>query len=319
MDKEEPSSTRYFKDSYKVDIFSESSHALAVKLIGKNKRILEIGTSTGPLTECLSYLDNTIIGIEIDPEAAEKAAEFCERMIIADVETMDFADFFGEGEFDCILMTDVLEHLKWPEKILRDIRRYLSKNGFLVVSIPNICHGDVILNMLKGDFEYRETGLLDLTHIRFFALKNIIELFSKENYTITDLQRVKIKIGKTELKIKEEIPLIFVALLNAVPESDTYQYVFKAEPVDNAKTPIISSSLNQVAVEAEIGLEIRIFHLKIENDALKLKISSVTDQLHAQKTEHQSLQKQFQRQSIELASMKESIGWFFFNEISQGN
>ena len=172
MKESDPSSTRYFSEGYQVDMLSENSHALAVKLIGKNKRILEIGTSTGPLTKILSSLGNTIIGIEIDPEAAEKAKKYCEKMIIADVEVLNFSDYFEKGEFDCIVMTDLLEHLKWPEKILSKVRNYLSENGFLVVSIPNICHGDVILNMMKGDFKYREMGLLDITHIRFFAFFN---------------------------------------------------------------------------------------------------------------------------------------------------
>ena len=70
-----------------------------------------------------------------------------------------------------MVMGDVLEHLRDPLNSLRHAVRKLKPSGFVVTSLPNIAHGDVRMALMQGKFRYRETGLLDRTHMRFFTLE----------------------------------------------------------------------------------------------------------------------------------------------------
>ena len=216
-----------------------SSHTLIIESTGFNKTVLEIGTSTGYISKILTEHGNHVTGIEIDREAGLRAQKYCERIIIGDVEVLDLDEYFTAASFDVIVCGDVLEHLIKPGTLLVRLRKYLKHDGYLVVSLPNFCHGDVILNILNGDFHYTSIGLLDETHLRFFGLKNIISKFSDSGYQITDIHTINYGIGTTELKMDTvKIPGDLLKFINSLPDSTVYQYVFKAIPSDKITQPV---------------------------------------------------------------------------------
>ena len=62
--------------------------------------------------------------------------------------------------------------------VLRAAVRYLEPEGVVIASIPNVGHLDTICNLVfRGLWPYRERGIHDRTHLRFFARGNIDELF----------------------------------------------------------------------------------------------------------------------------------------------
>jgi glycosyltransferase involved in cell wall biosynthesis/2-polyprenyl-3-methyl-5-hydroxy-6-metoxy-1,4-benzoquinol methylase len=225
---EQLSSKRY--EPPLIDLNNRNSgHTFLIELTGYKKKVLEIGTSTGYISKILKERENTVTGIEIDPEAGSLAQQYCDRMIICDVETLDFEKNFDSASFDVILCGDVLEHLKNPAQILKKVQRLLKPKGYLVVSLPNFCHGDVFLNLLNGDFRYTSIGLLDETHLRFFGLKNIFTLFAACGYQITDLHTTNLDIGNTELRMNnEKIPQDILTFIRALPNSNIYQFIFIA-------------------------------------------------------------------------------------------
>jgi glycosyltransferase involved in cell wall biosynthesis/SAM-dependent methyltransferase len=222
-----------------VDLNNRNSgHTFLIELTGYKKNVLEIGTSTGYLSKILKEHGNTVTGVEIDPEAGSLAQRYCERMIICDVETLNFEKTFEPALFDVILCGDILEHLKNPARILKQIKKFLKPKGYLVVSLPNFCHGDVFLNLLNGDFRYTSMGLLDETHLRFFGLKNVFTLFSGCGYQITDLHTTNLDIGNTELRMNhEKIPQDLLKFIRSLPNSDVYQFIFIASPSENITLP----------------------------------------------------------------------------------
>ncbi|MDQ1253175.1 MAG: hypothetical protein QG646_2325 [Euryarchaeota archaeon] len=236
---EVPGSKRYTPRF--IDLNNKNiSHSLIVDLIGRNKKVLEIGTSTGYVSKILTERGNLVTGIEIDKEAAEIASNYCESMIIGDIEEIDMNRYLESYSYDVIVVGDILEHLKNPEALLEQLKNYLKTGGYIVVSLPNFCHGDVILNLLLGDFRYTETGLLDETHLRFFAYKNIINLFNKCGYAIENVQKTTAPVGGTEQKKDlESIPDSILKFIKSLPHSDTYQFVFKAIPDENTTKPDI--------------------------------------------------------------------------------
>ena len=242
---EQLSSKRYEPPEIDLDN-KNSSHTRIIELVGYRREVLEIGTSTGYISKMLRDRGNIVTGVEIDREAGLIAQQYCKKMIIGDIETLDFEGTLEPAGFDVITCGDVLEHLKDPDLVLKKLQKYLKPGGFMVVSLPNFCHGDVLLNLINGDFHYTRVGLLDTTHLRFFGLKNIYELFMECGYQISDLHRIVFEIGGTELKTDlEKIPPALLKFLRSLPNSTTYQFVFVAFPAENVIVPPFDPSMEE--------------------------------------------------------------------------
>jgi len=244
---ERPSSKRYEPPSMNLKNKNDS-HTLIVELTGSNNLILEVGTSTGYLTKMLRDLGNRVIGVEIDEEAAESASQYCDLMITGDVEEVDLDEYLGSSSIDVAVFGDVLEHLKYPAIVLKKVKRYLKPQGGIVVSIPNVCHGDVLLNLLEGDFRYTSMGLLDETHLRFFGLKNVVDLLDGSGYSIEEIRTTRLPVGGTELRLDpEKMPRELVKFIEALPNSEVYQFVLRAKASDRPKNePVAVADLRAI-------------------------------------------------------------------------
>jgi 2-polyprenyl-3-methyl-5-hydroxy-6-metoxy-1,4-benzoquinol methylase len=205
-----------------------STHSKIVSLVPPATRVLEFGCATGYMTEVLkNRLGCTVVGIEIDRDAAALAEQYAERVIVGDAETIDYAAELAGEEFDVVLFADVLEHLKEPGDVLRRVRPFVAENGVVVASIPNIAHASVRLALLGGEFRYREWGLLDDTHLRFFTRASIQDLFEETGYAVTHWVRQRLDVGETEIKVPQ-VPDAVREWLASDPEATTYQFVLRA-------------------------------------------------------------------------------------------
>ncbi len=93
--------------------------------------------------------------------------------------------------FDCIILNDILEHLSDPHSLLKNINQKLSINGVIVASIPNIRYFEVLFFLLLFKrWDYKDHGVLDKTHSRFFTQKNIKELFQESGYEVVTLKGI---------------------------------------------------------------------------------------------------------------------------------
>jgi 2-polyprenyl-3-methyl-5-hydroxy-6-metoxy-1,4-benzoquinol methylase len=131
------------------------------------EHVLEVGCSSGALTERIAAMGCRVTGIEVRPEAAEKARRFVEEVLVGDLATMPLP--LPPSSFDAILLIDVLEHLKDPVEALRRLFPLLRERGRIVVAIPNVAHWFVRLRLLAGRFDYEDSGILDRTHLRFYT------------------------------------------------------------------------------------------------------------------------------------------------------
>jgi 2-polyprenyl-3-methyl-5-hydroxy-6-metoxy-1,4-benzoquinol methylase len=205
-----------------------STHSKIVSLVPPATRVLEFGCATGYMTEVLkNRLGCTVVGIEIDRDAAALAEQYAERVIVGDAETIDYAAELAGEEFDVVLFADVLEHLKEPADVLRRVRPFVAENGVVVASIPNIAHASVRLALRGGEFRYREWGLLDDTHLRFFTRASIQDLFEETGYVVTHWLRQRLDVGETEIKVPQ-VPETVREWLASDPEATTYQFVLRA-------------------------------------------------------------------------------------------
>lgn len=159
------------------------THMIVFDLIAPRKTILDIGCATGYFAQKLKEKNCRTYGVEIDKIAAQEARRFCEKVIIGDIQK-DSKLGIPRNYFDYILLLDVLEHLEKPERVLRDVKKYLRRNGRVIISVPNVAHLSVRLELLFGSFRYSKFGILDKRHLRFFTKQSFIELIHKANFNM---------------------------------------------------------------------------------------------------------------------------------------
>ena len=156
---------------------------------GSAQSVLDLGCGTGRLGESLKQRQKArVAGVEIDPLAAEAARTRLDRVVQSNIETLDRE--FSEGEFDCVVCADVLEHLKTPEQTLKQISNWLTPEGTIIASIPNVRNQSVLAGLIEGNWTYERAGLLDQTHYRFFTRREIEKLFFRAGFQIDQLQIV---------------------------------------------------------------------------------------------------------------------------------
>jgi len=155
------------------------------RLTNPNTNVLEVGCATGRLAEKLRIEKKCyVVGIEFDEEMSKIAKSACDQLIIENIETLKGFPF-PEKFFDVILFGDVLEHLKNPQSTLKFFSDYLSDDGYIIISLPNIAFFTTRFGLLFGKFNYTEHGILDKTHLRFFTFNTAKELIQSAGYNIT--------------------------------------------------------------------------------------------------------------------------------------
>lgn len=221
---------------YDVDIdlgHEGTSHRYMIELVGSNKSVLDVGCSSGYLAKVLNAFGNTVTGVEYDPAAAEAARAVMDRVEVADLDHADLTEIFGDTRFEVIVFGDVLEHLRDPLPVLRQARALLAPGGYIVISIPNISHGDVRMSLLLGRFRYVNLGLLDVTHLRFFTRASLQELLADAGFTAAEVRTTKAPLFGTELGVRpDEVDPAVVERLQQDPDATTYQFVLTAVPDD---------------------------------------------------------------------------------------
>lgn len=213
-----------------------SAQTRIINLIGKNKTVLEFGCNSGFTSKFLKKNGCKVTGVEVNTYAAKMAKKYCERVITGDIETINYDEVLGKNLFDIIVFADVLEHLKNPELILVKIKKFLDKKGKLVISLPNIAHGSVRLEILSGDFEYEKFGILDDTHLRHFTKKSILRLLDSSGYFVEKIDVISKRLAKETIKkylvkigVNQDEDLIRV--FNQ-PEALAYQYIITSSLVE---------------------------------------------------------------------------------------
>jgi 2-polyprenyl-3-methyl-5-hydroxy-6-metoxy-1,4-benzoquinol methylase len=163
-----------------------SSHAQILGWVEGERPVdvLEVGTATGYLSFEMAKRGCTVTGIEKDPEMAKAARGFCSQMLTGDVETMNLQVL---GRYDAIICADVLEHLCDPRRTLQQLRSLLKPDGRMLISLPNVAHIWVRINLLLGRFDYEKSGILDETHLHFFTLKSAKNFIASCGLEITDV------------------------------------------------------------------------------------------------------------------------------------
>lgn len=175
-----------------IELNKKSSLTYMISKIETGSVVLEFGPATGYMTQYLKEQKGCRVSIvEIDREAYDTALNFAVDGICCDAEQLEWLDYFKDKRFDYITFSDVLEHLREPDKVLRASRNLLCAGGKIIVSIPNIGHNAVLIDLYNNKFRYRKTGIMDNTHLRFFTYDSMKELFRDCGLKVIDEDAVE--------------------------------------------------------------------------------------------------------------------------------
>lgn len=207
-----------------------SSQTLELELVGPGKAVLDVGCATGYLARALAEQGCVVAGVEYDPEAAAVARPSLAELVVADLDDAELAQLFAGKTFDSIVFGDVLEHLADPDGVLQSATRLLAPGGSIVISVPNVTHGSVRLALLQGRWEYRDSGLLDRTHVRFFTRESTLAMVRHAGLVVTHLWATVLDPLGCEVEIDAEaLPWAIIDWVRHQPDAYVYQFVLRAE------------------------------------------------------------------------------------------
>jgi 2-polyprenyl-3-methyl-5-hydroxy-6-metoxy-1,4-benzoquinol methylase len=139
-----------------------------------------------------------VTGIENDPQDATEAERVGLRVLQGKAQEVlpEVSDRFG-----IVVLADVLEHFADPLEVLRAAAGLLEPGGRVVISVPNVAHLSVRLQLLLGSFDYTDRGILDRTHLRFFTRKTLKVLVADAGLKMRSL-------GATPAPVEEVFPVL---------------------------------------------------------------------------------------------------------------
>ena len=149
-----------------------------------NAAILELGCSegsTGALAlqqrKCGRY-----VGIELHTPSADIARTRLTEVHVGNIEEMALS--FVPGEFDALIISEVLEHLSDPWAVVAKLAPFVRDGGLVFASSPNISHYRVIRMLLRGRWDLANQGVMDRTHLRWFTPQSYQALFEQAGFTV---------------------------------------------------------------------------------------------------------------------------------------
>lgn len=218
---------------YERSIVNQDNDSLALlaQLITPSSIVLDLGMGTGALGRYLAERQAiTIDGVTLSQDEANRARNVYRKIQLADLDTIELDHLFDAQKYDFIVCADVLEHLKNPERILKQAHQILKPNGKLLASVPNVAYCGLLSELLQGEFQYREEGLLDATHLRFFTRQSLHRFFSTHGWFMTAIQTTTRDILSSEFTGQfNHLPPTVSRYLLSLPDATTYQFICTLE------------------------------------------------------------------------------------------
>lgn len=173
---------------YSFKDFEGSSHRILIDLIRRyapqGGTLLDLGAAGGDLSWELRDHFTRRIGFEFDTDRLAELRGRLDGIVIADLENVERLP----AQVDAAVLADIIEHLRRPPELLGLVRESLAPNGRLFVSVPNIANVTVRIGLMLGIFEYRERGILDETHLRFYTMRTIKRDIERAGFKIVAIR-----------------------------------------------------------------------------------------------------------------------------------
>lgn len=220
------------KYDYGYELDMNSTIGWAFSRVAENAIVLEIGPSNGNLIFHLTTEKKCTADIvEIDEEAGKQASRFarnsCIGSIRGDLERKEWYQELKANRYDYVLILDVLEHVRNPQEVLILVSSLLKEDGEILLSVPNIAHNSVVINLLHNKFEYTKVGLLDDSHVHFFTYESASQMILESGVAIKSCEARQIAVGNNEISaLYGSLPRNVEAYLKTREQGTAYQFLF---------------------------------------------------------------------------------------------
>jgi 2-polyprenyl-3-methyl-5-hydroxy-6-metoxy-1,4-benzoquinol methylase len=214
-------------------------------LVEEPKFILDVGCSSGDFAANVKqrFPQSRVWGVEPNAGAARIAAPRIDRVLCQMIEKVDWQrEGVRRGDIDTVFLFDVLEHTYDPWRTMLTLRNLISERAQLVVSLPNVRNILLIQDLISGYWRYRRTGLLDITHIRFFTYNDMCRMFYQTGFRVVRTASThceqsaailqKHKDGKFPQTIELESASITVHSTEDLTNLCTVQHLFTLQPAN---------------------------------------------------------------------------------------
>ncbi len=162
---------------------NSGNSALVAHFPTNARSALDVGCGSGAHARILASRGCEVDGITLSKIEHTDARPFCRQCWIHDLEH-GLPSGIG-SDYDLVVASHVLEHLRWPDRLLREIGSVLAPNhGRLLCALPNVLFYKNRLRMLAGRFEYEESGIMDASHFRWFTFESAAQLIQQAGFRI---------------------------------------------------------------------------------------------------------------------------------------
>lgn len=171
-----------------------SSHARVLELlppVTNGARVLDVGCGPGYLCELLTKRGYRVTGLERagwGPPGGARGYTLIDHDLDQGLPPLT-------ERFDAIVCADILEHLRDPAALLRQLRGVLAPGGRLIASLPNSGHLYFRLVILSGRFPKHDKGLFDRTHVHFLTWDGWRELLTGAGFAIRSVTPTAVPVG----------------------------------------------------------------------------------------------------------------------------
>ena len=170
---------------YDLKLGYDSSHTYALAAVPPGARVLDIGSGPGGLAEELVKKGCEVTLVD------QYAARVDNPHIHVITQDLDEDIRFDTSGHDVLLLLDIIEHLRNPERFLEQLRQQFGYDGkTLVLTTPNIAFVVQRLMLAIGQFNYGKAGILDSTHTRLFTFRTLRRLLTDEGFRIKEMKGV---------------------------------------------------------------------------------------------------------------------------------
>ena len=289
------------------------------KYVSKEDIVLDIGCGEGKFGEVVAQKGCNLWGVDIDQTACKETEArgkykkvFCFNIEHPEQNDGDYDEFKNLNIlFDKIALIDILEHVINPTAVISNAIRYLKNEGKMLISVPNVNNADIFLNLLRDRFNYREDGVLDNTHTKYFTKRSFIEWIQEINELFNfslDCNYIGSTFAYTAYMdtIKREKPNLF-RMIELNPYFHVIQHLFiLTYHKEKAETPNLDKLLKESVIDLSDSFENILSGEADANDEL-LRISLLPNERVILEEKVESAQKGWVKCSQELEKAKEKI------------
>jgi len=257
-----------------------TSLSVLASLVHDKCTVLDLGCGSGSLGQHLSETRGCVVdGVTLSEAEAVHARPHYRHVVVDNLETCDLLATFPPQHYDFIVCADVLEHLSRPEHVLAACRQLLAPQGQLLISVPNAAYSGLVAELMDGEFLYREEGLLDRTHLRFFTRRSLARFLGEQHWAIDSIDSIARELPESEFDAAfDRLPPSVSRHLLGAPDALTYQFICVAHPVAAKQTNLEILSTPAIPGQARFTTQLYLGHNGHYSEEHKLTATGIIGQ-----------------------------------------